>query len=61
MAYATGLRLLAALCFFASLSIILAPVTIPLGVFFWWKAKKKENEKERREQKREQFHEEYTS
>jgi len=40
MTYATGLRLLAALCFF---SIILSP----LGVFFWWQAKKKEKEKEK--------------
>jgi len=40
MAYATGLRLLAAFCFF---TIILSP----LGVVFWWQARKKEQERER--------------
>ena len=42
MAYATGLRLLAAVCCF---TIILSP----LGVFFWWMARRKEKAKERRE------------
>jgi len=40
MAHATGLRLLAGLCFF---TIVLSP----LGVAFWWLAVKKENERER--------------
>ena len=40
MAYATGLRLLAAVCCF---TIILSP----LGVFFWYLARKKEKERER--------------
>ena len=40
MAHATGLRLLAMLCFF---TIILSP----LGAGFWWLARKKEKERER--------------
>lgn len=51
MAYATGLRLLAAFCFF---TIILSP----LGVVFLWKARKKEAAAERRQEALEQLAEE---
>lgn len=44
MAYKTGLRLMAALCFLASFTVILAPITIPLGILFWRKARKEEKE-----------------
>jgi len=40
MAHATGLRILGALCFF---TIILSP----LGLAFWYLARKKEKERER--------------
>lgn len=47
MAYATGLRLLAAINFFLCITIVLAPICGPLGILFWRKAKQKEKEKER--------------
>jgi len=40
MAYATGLRILAAVCF-------LTVIGSPLGVVFWWLARQKEKERER--------------
>ena len=43
MAYATGLRILAALC-------CLTVIGIPLGAVFWWKARKVENAKEREQE-----------
>lgn len=48
MAYATGLRILAFLCF---MSIIGSP----LGVFFWIQARKKEKAAERRQAALEQI------
>jgi len=42
MAYATGLRLLAAINFALCLTVVLAPICGPLGVFFLWQAHKKE-------------------
>lgn len=49
MAYATGLRLLAALNFALCLSVILAPICGPLGVWFLWQARSKEKEAEQRQ------------
>lgn len=46
MAYATGLRLLAAVNFFLCITIILAPICGPLGILFWRQAKKKEKKRE---------------
>ncbi len=40
MAHATGLRVLAGFCIF---TVVLSP----LGVVFWWLARKKEKERER--------------
>jgi len=40
MPHATGLRIVGALCFF---TIVLSP----LGVIFWWLARKKEKEREK--------------
>lgn len=40
MAYATGLRLLAAFC---SMTVI----GLPFGLLFWWLARRKEKERER--------------
>lgn len=39
MAYATGLRVLAAFC-------MLTVIGIPFGILLWWKARKVEKEKE---------------
>jgi hypothetical protein len=47
MAYATGLRSLAAINALLCLTVILAPVCGPLGFFFYIQAKKKEKEKQR--------------
>ncbi|MDS0258610.1 YccF domain-containing protein [Haloarcula sp. S1CR25-12] len=43
MAYATGLRILAALC-------CLTVIGIPLGAVFWWKARQKEKAKEQEQE-----------
>jgi uncharacterized iron-regulated membrane protein len=51
MAYSTGLRLLAAFCCF---TIVLSP----LGLVFWWLARKKEAEREREVEALEQLAEE---
>jgi len=48
MPYATGLRLLAAFC---SMTVI----GLPLGLFFWWQARKKEKAAEKRQQALEQL------
>jgi len=40
MAHATGLRLLAGFCF---ITVVLSP----LGIVFWWLARKKEQEREK--------------
>lgn len=47
MAYASGTRALSALCAFLSFTIILAPITAPLAVFFYRQAKRKEKEREK--------------
>jgi len=47
MAHATGLRLLAALCFFiGGITIIGSVVFWPLGYLFWKKAREVEKERE---------------
>lgn len=47
MAYATGLRIMAALCFFiGGVTIIGSVVLWPLGYLFWKRAKEKEDERE---------------
>lgn len=46
MAYATGTRIAAAICFFLSATLILAPITLPLGIVFYRAAKRKEQERE---------------
>jgi hypothetical protein len=45
MAKAWGTRAAAAVCFLLSGTIILAPITVPLGIVFYRSAKRKEKER----------------